>query len=316
MSELMDALKIFGDGMQTYAIRSGVSDAQDQLTQINSDLERGIIEKDQAQQMKQGLGNDLALTLAGHADQGTLSTVVGQFTPSAGAQLQADNLVEMQEDRQLADTDMEKLKHKHDMSLQDKKNEILTGKAADKNSNWMIAQQDKFMKSADKDIKALEGLDVFQKMIDKGETSRMGVELGKTQLLKFAGEDRITNEDILRADNKPSVREAIARRLKLELTGEELEDKQKFYSKLFKQLRADARKRLGAKVKGNAASLAELNSNVDGYKYESALRKRIPSLGEDEQQEEMIRMRAPNGKIKMVPKSQKDYWMKKGGRPL
>jgi hypothetical protein len=110
----------------------------------------------------------------------------------------------------------------------------------------------KFAKDFRKENKDV--LDAREKMVSlKGildkTPDRVGVEMAKTGLLKFAGEDRVSDADVARAQRDPSLRAGIARRLKLNQS-------------------------LRKKVKGFSSGTAEL-AEIDGSKLESGLVKQL-----------------------------------------
>lgn len=275
LDDMLKGMAVFKDGLTQFATSKAVNDANEQLSQLNGqEMDRGEMLKAQSQ-----IGNDLMMRLqSAGADPGRIAQLTGQIAPSAGAQYQAEENKNLQESSQTFQAKEKDKDRAHDIRLQGMKNSILEGGANSKLSKFTIGEANKFYKREQKSIEAIDGLSKFSKMINTPGAARIGIELGKTALLKDAGEDRITNEDIERADNDPSIREKIARRLKLEVTGDELKDKAAFYSKLMERLEQDALERLDKKIGGEAKAKSGLMEEIDEDKYGGALRKMVPAL--------------------------------------
>lgn len=284
MSNLDDFLKsvqVLKEGMVQYQTGQAVQDASKQL----ADLNRALLDDQQKLEAQSQIQNELAMRLgASGADASKIQSLTQNIAPSASAQFQAKENQELQTSSQDFQKGQQGREFKHQERLQKMKLDAAGLGGDQKLSKFVVGQADKFYKREQKNIEAIDTLASMKDLVAKGDTARIGIELGKTALLKSVGEDRITNEDIERGDNDPSFREKIARRLNLEIGAGELKDKQKFYGKLMEKLQSDAVKRLDAKVSGEATALSELYPEIDGQKFAGALRSKIPTLGAGDKQ--------------------------------
>jgi hypothetical protein len=130
-----------------------------------------------------------------------------------------------------------------------------------------------FRKENKDTLDAWDKLGMLKGVLDK-TPDRVGVEMAKTGLLKAAGEDRVSDADVGRAQRDPSYRAEVARRLELEMSGNALADDRKFYQAILEHARKKMSERLKTKVKGYAIGTAEL-AEVDPNRLESGLLKQL-----------------------------------------
>lgn len=274
--DMIKGMQMLQDGIATYQTSQAVNAAADQLAAANKGLADDKVKFDNAQ----AIGQDLALRLSGiHGmTQDKIAGAVSGILPSASSQGQI-----MGQER------MQSAKLAQEVSENDKDRKLkrdLFGMKSDKDAAKTDQMQQKrimdraqtFYKDNQKHIESIDKLAQLQKLIDTNP-SQIGINLAKTALLREAGEDRVSNEDIIRGERDPSARQAIIRKMNLEFTGEALKDDRVFYSALLKGLRQGTKQRLRERVRGYADSIGEISQGaVSPDMLNSAISKRIPSL--------------------------------------
>jgi hypothetical protein len=104
----------------------------------------------------------------------------------------------------------------------------------------MIKQQDTFFNQQKKNLEIRDAAMRAQSLLRNAGTSTAGVGLALTALARLGGEvGTLTDTDIQRAKTDPSFRQELARRFKLELTGQALKSDAQFYGALLNRLNAD-----------------------------------------------------------------------------
>lgn len=261
---------MFHEGLKQFAVSKGVNDANEKLSQLNS-MEMDRSQRIQAQSQ---IGNELALRLgAAGADAATINQLAGQLAPSAGAQFQAEENKSLQEVGNQFKADEAQKDREHQERLQKLKLDAMGFKSEKDTKKMLAGFADKFRKENKATLEARDKLDGLKSILDK-TPDRVGIEMAKTGLLKFAGEDRVSDADVARAQRDPSLRAGIARRLKLEATGEALKDDRKFYQMILDHAGKKMNETLTKKVKDYAGGTAEL-ADIDGNKLQSGLMKQL-----------------------------------------
>lgn len=97
LDDLLKGLSVFNLGVTQAASSKAINDANEQVQQLN------MVEMDRAEriQAQSQIGNELALKLSSvGADPSKIQSVIGQLSPSAGAQFQAEENLALQQKSQ------------------------------------------------------------------------------------------------------------------------------------------------------------------------------------------------------------------------
>lgn len=275
LDDLLKGLGSFKEGLQSLAQGMAVNDARDQLSQINAQVQK----ESEKQMMAQQVGQDLALRLTkAGADANQIAGATQGILPSANQQ----QTMTAQKDMQAAGFEQQ-TKEKgmdRDLAITLKQMEMdRLGLKDDKKEAQIYTKLSDTFRKENKDLVGnWEKVSSLNSVL-KSTPDRVGVEMAKTGLLKFAGEDRVSDADVARAQRDPSLRAGIARRLKLEMTGEALADDRKFYQAILTHAEGLMKNKLSEKAKGYSKGSATL-SGVDPDKLEKGLRQQL-SLQED-----------------------------------
>ena len=292
LDDLLKGLAVFNQGIKEFAVSRGVNDANEQLAQINQAEQAKLMKTEEAAQARMNLGNELGLRLAGAgADASVINQLTSQLAPSAGAKFQAGENRALQSDSQEFKASESKKDRQHQLEMQRLKGEQMGVKDAKKERQLYAGFADKFRKENQGAVDAKEKLSALRSILDL-TPDRVGIEMAKTGLLKFAGEDRVSDADVARAQRDPSARAGIARRLKLEATGEAIKDDRKFYQMILNHAEKKLKETLSQKVKGYSQGTAEL-ADVDAAKLESGL---VKQLGLEESQAKTVAKKFYNAK--------------------
>jgi hypothetical protein len=275
LDNLLKGFAVFKEGLKDFAVAKGVNDANEQLAQLNQ-MELAKEEKLAATTQ---ISNSLAMRLgAAGADAAQVESLAGRLAPSAGAQYQAGQNKEMQSSSQSFQGGENEKDRQLQRDLAQMKNDALGLKNPEKEKKLMAGFADKFRKENKTILESRDQLGFLKEILDK-TPDRVGIEMAKTGLLKASGEGRVSDADVIRAQRDPSLRAGIARKLKLEATGEALADDRKFYQMILTHVDKKLNETLKKKVKGYSEGAAEL-ADVDGARLESGLRKQL-NLSDD-----------------------------------
>lgn len=276
LDDLLKSLAVFKDGVQSYAQSRAVNDANAAMTELQ------IQEAQAGQQLieqRNAISTDLAMRLgSAGADSAKIGQLTSSIAPSQGAQYQAAENEELQGKSQKFNASESSLQRQHEKDMLALKGSALGIKDDRKIAKNRRDLADRFYKTNQKEIDSVDKMDTFRKIIDENP-SQLGLKLAQRGIIKSSGDDRISDEDLKGADNDPSIRKAIARKAKLELTGEALKDDRQFYSALLKNMETYQLQKLEAKVKGYSTSVSELDGELDAGTMEQGIRSRIPALG-------------------------------------
>jgi hypothetical protein len=271
LDDLLKGIAVFNDGLKTYAVSRGVNDANEKLAQVNQAEMSKMVKPEEALMAKNQISSELGMRLsAAGADASAIGAAREAIAPSLGAQYQAEQSKEMQASSQgfnASESEKER-KLRWDIANLDK-----PGASAAQEKKLLAGFAEKFRKENKDMLGARDKLEGLKSILDK-TPDRVGVEMAKTGLLKFAGEDRVSDADVARAQRDPSLRAGIARRLKLEATGEALADDRKFYQMILDHAGKKMQEQLRGKIKGYSEGTAEL-AEVDGSKLQSGLMKQL-----------------------------------------
>jgi hypothetical protein len=277
MSGMEDLLKSeqmkadgFASGLKALITGTATRDARQKLNEMNA----SVAKEEEKLAFANQIGQDLALRLTGAgASPDEIQAATAGLVPSASGQ--AANLAQskMQKAGHDQQADQNQKQRDHEIELQRMKMEAL-GLGNEKKEKKHYAEVAKTFRKENKDLlDSRDKLESLKAILDK-TPDRVGVEMAKTGLLKFAGEDRVSDADVIRAQRDPSKRAAIARALRLEVSGEALADDRKFYQMILQHADGLITKNLSKKVKGYSQGTAEL-ADLDGAKLESGLRKQL-----------------------------------------
>lgn len=268
--ELYKGMMIFQQGLSTYNQGKAVESATQRLAELN----KQTLAKEERLQASNQIAQELAsrLTAAG-ANPAQIAAASEHIAPSMGAQFQAKENAELQGKSQSFQAGENAKNRAHEMAMQKMKLENMGFKDEKKTAKELATYADKFRKENKDTLDSREKMSALKGILDK-TPDRVGVEMAKTGLLKFAGEDRVSDTDVARAQRDPSLRAGIARKLKLEATGEALADDRKFYQMILNHAETKMTETLNKKVKGYSQGTAEL-AGVDGERLESGLRKQL-----------------------------------------
>lgn len=266
LDDLLKGLSGFQSGLQSLAQNMAIGDARQQLSEINAQVQ----DQNEKQAAAQQIGQDLALRLQqAKASPDQIASVTSGLIPSASSTqtVQAQSKMQ-QEGFQQADKMFDKEAALR-LQLEQMKLDALGLKDAKKESQQYTKLSDTFRKENKELVGSWDKVSSLKQIL-QSTPDRVGVEMAKTGLLKFAGEDRVSDADVARAQRDPSLRAGIARRLKLEATGEALKDDQKFYSAILGHAETLMKEKLANKARGYAKGASEL-SGVDAKRLESGL---------------------------------------------
>lgn len=275
LDNLFKAMSMFKDGMQRVQTTQAVNDANDQLSQLNSQEMSKQDHFEKAAQVGQSLA--LRLTAAG-TDPARITAATSGLIPSASL-----------ESQNTANLSVEKMKTATQIQMEQEKaasNErivgVKTGSAED------IAAL-KNQPATNKEVKLfgdqpqvkpiLAGIPKIDAALDsivenKGNFGITSVvELAKLGFIKNAA-GRVNEKEILAANESPSARAQLWKEMNLQSTGETPANVQDFWQKLLEQSKANAYKQLHAYAEGHAASLKTMNPNIDANQISTAIHQR------------------------------------------
>ncbi len=274
--DLFRGFAMFQQGLSQYNGAKAIEQANTKVNELNQSL----LDKDQKMQAMTGVQNDLAMRLSSAGwDASKIGAATQNLAPSMGAQFQADENEHLQANTQSFQSSESAKQRAHELAMQRMKIDQM-GMGDPKKEAKVLAGFAKDFRKENKDIlDARDKMSSLSGILDK-TPDRVGVEMAKTGLLKFAGEDRVSDADVARAQRDPSLRANIARKLKLEVTGEALADDRKFYQSILSHADKMMTKNLHKKVKGYSEGTAAL-AGIDGSQLEAGLKKQL-NLSDDD----------------------------------
>lgn len=268
--ELMNAMKMFRQGVTDLNTRMAVNDARAKLADMNTQ----VLKEEERLAFANQIGQDLALAMtgAGAAPEQVQAATQG-LVPSASNTQTTRAQMEMHAAGQEGENRRADNKNATDLEIAKMRNEVLAGGQDSKLSKFKTARMDKFDARVKSDISAIQNLGSLQEVMNSTDNP-MGTNLIRYGLLAAAGAKPISDEEFARADAVPSYREKIARRLEIEITGKERDNVKAFYNKVVNVLGQRAKQRLKKQISGEAAATSELAPEISASEFESALTKR------------------------------------------
>lgn len=297
LDDLLKGLSVFNQGLREYAINQGVNDVTKQIQELN---QQALDEKERLVATTQ-VANDLALKLgAAGADASLIGQLAGQLAPSAGAQFQAQENMKSQERSQgfqtaerraaqafsaeQADKNRAQQLKIAEINLAAKKDVAGSKKSA--NDTALELKQIKDFRQANKALfeahDAADQMGAYLQPVN-GRIDQAQVAAAMTKLIRASGDTRVSDEDIARAGANQDVRSSIARKLKVNLSGEAIKNDVKFYTALSEVLKTRIKEKLGK----NANNHARAFSNIAKYSPEQAVAFRdnlLTNIGQAEEQ--------------------------------
>lgn len=283
MQELLQAFQMFNNGVKSFAISAATLDATKQVQQLN---QQNLDEQEKLQAMNQ-LSQQLALRLTGvGADASQIESATNRIAPSLGAQYQAQVNKDLQESsqqfqREQGVTQFGQQKELTEMGYGQAEKVATTAYGRDKNLKQMqisssekiagmrtdqaikaaqakqeeklkgklVEQQKDFHSKERKSLDALDAADGAIAALESGpHNTGIGIALGAlARLGQQTG--ALTDTDIDLVRKNPSEFGTIARKLKLNLTGEALQNERTFYITVIKHLKGETQKRLAVKAR-------------------------------------------------------------------
>jgi hypothetical protein len=293
MDDLFKSIQMFTGAVKQYQTQQAVNDA----TKMMEELQSQALDEKQRLQANQQVGNALALSLTGigadaasvqAATQGLIMSPTAQATTIAQAEMQAsgeagqtkraqmgiDSQAALTTQKETGDTKRTGMNNETAIKVAEIGAESRSKAAADKEKQSYVKFADKFRSEKKATLDARTKLGSLRELLQQ-TPSRVGVEMAKTGLLKFSGEDKISDTDIARAERDPSMRASIARRIGLEMTGESLADDRTFYGAILTHAEKMMNKKLRDDISGYSKGVGIL-SEIDPSKLEEGL---IAQLG-------------------------------------
>jgi hypothetical protein len=283
LDDLLKGIAVFQDGLKQYATTNAINDANEQLLAIN---QQGLDKNAQLQAHTQ-VASSLALRLgAAGADAAHIQTLTGQLAPSQGAQYEAGVNADLQNKSQQFQTGEKAKDRANAITLEQMKLDAMSGKGQKK-------AMEEVAKGFEKrpDVKPL--LDNFPKFDEAlariNETKgKMGataaIELAKLGLIRGAA-GRVNEMEIKSANESPSARAQLWKKMGLETSGEVPANVQDFWQQVLVRSKEHTATALGAAIDAHAKGAAALNDNVDATALNTGLRAKYSNvLGSPEQQ--------------------------------
>lgn len=268
--DLYAGMKMFQEGLRSMNINRATEEATKKVADINANI------KDETEKTAalQNIGQDFAMRLGGlGAEPGQIQAMTGGLVQSASGKAANTAQAGMQGVGIEADTAKQKAQHAHELKLQGMKLDALDLKSGAKEGEKYTKFAQTFRKENKDLLDSRDKVQALYKVLDK-TPDRVGVEMAKTGLLKFAGEDRISDADINRAQVDPSWRATVLRRINVEATGEALASERGFYKEILKHADTLINDNISNKVSGYSKGVAELDGS-DGDRLEKGLRSQL-----------------------------------------
>jgi hypothetical protein len=261
MDDLLKGLSVFQEGMKQLATTNAVTDANQKLTEVNSQA----LDRAQKLEMHTQIGNELAMRLgAAGADAAHIQTLTSQIAPSMGAQFQAEESKQLQLQSEKFQSGEKSKDRANAIALEQMKLDALSGKGGQK-------AMDEAMKRFEKrpDVKPL--LDNFPKIDEalqrvNDTKGKMGataaVNLAKLGLIRGAA-GRVNEMEIQGADESPSVRAKLWKQMGLQSTGEVPENVQEFWQQVLQKSKQHIAGSVIGAISAHAKGEAAVNDHID-----------------------------------------------------
>ncbi len=284
MDDLFKSMEMFKQGAQEYQQTQAVNDARTQLNTLQQQqVQQGATDQasHEYQMKQQQIGQDLALRLtAVHAGPLNIQAATSGLVPSASEVAQVQGGLKLEG---LKTAGAKEVANIHGASAENVARihaAAILGKDANKEKNALGKVADAFAKQPQvqpvlKGMSALnDSLVNFDAASAAGMGQTMATNLAKMGTLK-AAVSRVTDREFQAADESPSVRASIWKKMGLESTGEVPQNIQTFWKSVIQAHKDQAEKYLADQAKGYAHGKAMLNDNVDEEKLHGAIRSQI-----------------------------------------
>lgn len=276
MSELLDSLKMFHDGLVQLNTQSAVSDAREALNAANLDAKN----KDERLQMSQAIGQDLSMRLMGGGmapEQAAAAT--HSLAPPASVTATNEFQRQSQVQAEKFQSEQQSKLFSQQKTIEQMKLDAMAGKAGSKAYD---EQTKSFEKRPDvtniiKHLPDLAGtLDELKQGANKPE-SVMFSTLAKIGMLKNANGGRPSQQEFQSMSDSPAWYDQVRRQMGLQTTNALPADKQQFWVGVLSRAQDRMKTDMSRLIDSHSSAAEDLNDHISGERLNGALRKKYSS---------------------------------------